>query len=50
LINKEIEQAIPYIEDKIKSMGLDTYPFYFFALPLADAERASSEIMDEVLR
>ena len=50
LINKEIEQAIPYIEEKIKSMGLDTYPFYFFVLPLADAERASSEIMDEVLR
>ena len=50
MINKEIEQAIPYIEDKIKSMGLDTYPFYFFVLPLADAERASSEIMDEVLR
>lgn len=50
LINKDIEKAIPYIEGKIKSSGLDTYPFYFFILPLADAEKASSDIMDEVLR
>lgn len=50
LINKEIEHAIPYIEIKIKSMELDTYPFYFFVLPLVDAEKTSSEIMEEVLR
>lgn len=50
LINKDIEKAIPYIEEKIRSSGLDTYPFYFFILPLADAEKASSDMMDEVLR
>lgn len=49
LINNDIQQSIPYIEIKIKSLGLDTYPFYFFVLPLVDAEEVSSEIMDKVL-
>ena len=48
-IDAEIRKAIPHIENEIRRLGLDNYPFYFFVLPLAEAEETAAKIMKEVL-
>lgn len=47
-INHEITNCIPYIEAKIKDLDLNKYPFYFFVLPLINAEDVSSQILREI--
>lgn len=49
-IDNDIRKAIPYIESKIRDLDLNTYPFYFFVLPLVNAESVTSEVIDKVLR
>lgn len=48
-INEDIRENLPYIEQKIKASDLDNYPFYFFVLPLVDAEKVSSDIIDNMI-
>lgn len=48
-IDSDIRKAIPYIEKKIRGLKLDDYPFYFFVLPLTQAEGTSAYIMERVL-
>lgn len=47
-INTEISNVLPYIETKIKELDLDKYPFYFFILPLINAEEISSQLLKEI--
>lgn len=42
----DIISVIPYIQSQIKSLGLDNYSFYFYVLPLINAEEDKNIIMD----
>lgn len=48
-IRFEIENALPSIANKIKEKGLDSFSFYFFVLPLSEAENSIAKIMDEIM-
>lgn len=48
-LEADLKSAIPYIERKIKSLGLESYSFYIFALPLNDALIDTQAIMSEAL-
>ena len=48
-LDADLKSAIPYIERKIKSLGLESYSFYIIALPLNDALIDTQAIMSEAL-
>ena len=45
-MKSDILSVIPYIQNQIKILGLDSYSFYFYVLPLIDAEKDKNIIMD----
>ena len=47
---KDIKTSLPYIEQKIKEQGLDTYSVYIYMLPFHDANRDKKEIVDRILQ
>jgi hypothetical protein len=45
----DILTVIPYIQSKISTLGLSAYSFYFYVLPLIDAEDDKDTIMNSSL-
>lgn len=45
-MKSDIISVIPYIQSQIKTLDLDSYSFYFYVLPLIDAEQDKNVIMD----
>lgn len=46
----DIKRYIPYILKKISDFGLNAHSFYFYVLPLQDAEEDKKAIMEAVLK
>lgn len=44
-MKEDITNALPYIQDKITSLNLQNHSFYFYFLPLNNAEKDKVEIM-----
>ena len=48
-MKSDIQAAIPYIEQKATELKLTMHSYYFYFLPLNDAENDKKQIMDELL-
>lgn len=48
-MKEDIKSVTPYIVDKINSMGMGGYSFYFYVLPFNDAPVEKKEIIQEML-
>lgn len=48
-MEKDIIDSLPYIETKIKALHLDSHSFYFYILPLNDAENDTQTIMNDAM-
>jgi hypothetical protein len=46
----DIRSHVSYIADKIKAARMERYSFYFYFLPLNDADREKQSIMQSILR
>lgn len=46
----DIRSHVSYIADKIKAAGMERYSFYFYFLPLNDADSEKQSIMQSILR
>lgn len=53
VVNKKMERDIQeyakYIRDKIDELGLSHHSFYFYVMPLTDAEKEKREIMQSIM-
>ena len=49
-MDADIKNHAAYIAQQINNRGLGTHSFYFYILPLNDAETEKSEIMERVMR
>lgn len=48
-MKEDIKSVTPYIVDKINSMGMGGYSFYFYVLPFNDAPVEKKEIIQDML-
>ena len=48
-LEQDAQQHAAYISQKIKDCGLENHAFYFYLLPLNDAEAEKKTIMQHVL-
>lgn len=48
-MEKDIIDSLPYIEAKIKSFHLESHSFYFYVLPLNDADNDTQYIMNDAM-
>ena len=48
-LEQDAQQHAAYISQKIKDCGLENHAFYFYLLPLNDAETEKKTIMQHVL-
>lgn len=48
-MSSDIKAAVPYIEKKVTELNLGTHSYYFYFLPLNDAESDKKKIMEELL-
>lgn len=48
-MDQDIIEALPDLRKMISSAGLNPYPFYFYVMPLDDAEKDPADIMKEAL-
>ena len=49
-MNTDIKNHAAYIARQINSRGLGTHSFYFYILPLNDADKDKSDIMEKAMR
>ncbi len=48
-MQRDIEDVIPYISSKVRDMGLESYSYYLYFLPMNHAEQDKKAIMEELM-
>ena len=48
-MERDIQEYAKYIREKIDELGLSHHSFYFYVMPLTDAEKEKREIMRSIM-